>query len=94
MLISEARVATDRSGRYLVQLCKHFGHKVTAEWTDERGSVDFGWGTASLRADADALVLRAQGHDEESLSRVEQVVGGHFERFATRDELTASWVRQ
>lgn len=30
MLIAEARVETERSSRYLVQLCQHFDHRAQA----------------------------------------------------------------
>lgn len=93
MPISEARVPTTRSSRYLSQLCKHFAHKVHAEWTDERGFADFGWGTCTLVATDGALLLRAEAPDEERLGRVEYVVGDHAERFGVRDGLSVSWAR-
>jgi hypothetical protein len=54
MLSTEASVATERSGRYLVQLCQHL-HKVGrahpqlqahVEWSDDRGQISFGWAAA------------------------------------------------
>ncbi|GGM83851.1 hypothetical protein GCM10012275_63070 [Longimycelium tulufanense] len=92
-LISEARVETDRPGRYLVQLCKHLGHKVHAEWSEERGFVDFGAGNCLLRAEPGVLVMRATGTDEAALQRVEHVAGSHLERFGGRDELVVRWER-
>lgn len=32
MIRSAARLESDRAGRYLVQLCKHFAHKVPARY--------------------------------------------------------------
>lgn len=93
MMESSARVATDRASRYVVQLCKHFAHKVDAEWSDDRGFADFGWGTCTLTAEPDALVLHAQAKDAESLGRVEHVVQDHAERFGVRDNLTVTWTR-
>ncbi|MCP2261199.1 hypothetical protein LX15_004920 [Streptoalloteichus tenebrarius] len=90
---SEARVATERASRYLVQLCKHLGHKVTAEWTEERGRVDFGFGTCVMEAVDGALVMRAEGQDDEALGRVEHIAGDHLERFAARDGLKVTWSR-
>src|SRR3990170_3035161 len=77
MLITEARVETERSSHYLVQLCSHFAHKAQAhpeidahvEWSDDRGVASFGWGRCSLYADPAALTLRAEAPDEESLQR-------------------------
>lgn len=94
MATSEARVATTRGTRYMTQLLKHFSNKTQAEWTDEQGSVTFAdLGTCTLVVEPEALVLRAESANEEGLNRVEQVVGGHLVRFATRDELTVAWVR-
>ena len=60
MPISEARVATAHGSRYLQQLCKHWSHKFTVDFTAEKGMIDFGDGRAcALGADAAGLVLRA-----------------------------------
>jgi hypothetical protein len=92
-LFSLARVATDRPGRYLTQLCKHFANKTRAEWTDDSGCIQFDFGTCRLVAEERSLVLTAEAADEESLARVEQVTASHLVRFATRDELTVDWTR-
>ncbi|WP_049559204.1 DUF2218 domain-containing protein [Nonomuraea sp. SBT364] len=91
MLTSTSRVETDRASRYLVQLCKHFARKVPAEWTDEKGTATFDWGTCALLARPDALHLAIEAPDEESLDRVRYVVTDHLERFGTRDNLTVVW---
>ena len=99
MLITEARVETERSSQYLAQLCSHFAHKAQAhpeidahvEWSDDRGVASFGWGRCSLYADPAALTLRAEAPDEESLQRVEDLVADHLERFGKRDRLTVTW---
>jgi hypothetical protein len=94
VLTSDARVTTDRASRYLGQLCKHFAHKVHAEWDDVHGFVDFGWGNCALTATPDALLLHAEAPDPESLGRVEYVLGDHAGRFGARDSLTVEWARE
>lgn len=67
MLIGEARVETERSSRYLVQLCEHVSKvaqgpsqmDARVEWSEDRGSIEFGWGRCTLRAEPDVLNLRA-----------------------------------
>jgi hypothetical protein len=93
MIRSEARVVTDRPGRYIAQLCKHFAHKVESTFTEDAGFANFGWGTCTLTATEGALLLRAQAPDEEGIGRVEYVVADHTERFGARDELKVVWVR-
>ncbi len=99
MLIAEARVATERSSRYLVHLCKHFERKAQTrpevdaniEWSDDHGKVSFGWGQCTLDADPRVLTLRAEAPDEENLQRVEDLVANLLELFGKRDDLTVTW---
>lgn len=99
LVIAEARVETERSSRFLVQLCRHVKHLARAhpqmqahvEWSDDRGVISFGWGRCTLRAEPGALTLRAEAPDEESLQRIEQRVADHLERFGRRDHLTVTW---
>jgi hypothetical protein len=99
MLIAEARVETERSSRYLVQLCQHVskvaqGHspmRARVEWSDDRGVIDFGAGRCTLRAEPSGLTLRVEASDAESLRMVEQRIADRLERFGKRDRLTVSW---
>jgi hypothetical protein len=92
---SEARVPTARPAVYLKQLCRHFGHRVPAEFTDESGRIEFDLGVCELTAEPELLVLRVSGADADAVSRLEEVVGSHLQRFAHhRDELEVTWSRQ
>ena len=99
MLISEARVETERSNRYLAQLCRHISKvsharpqmQAHAEWSDDRGVISFGWGRCTLRADPGVLTLRAEAPDEESLRRVEQRVADRLKLFGRREQLRVNW---
>ncbi|MEV7181139.1 DUF2218 domain-containing protein [Kitasatospora sp. NPDC093679] len=91
---SEARVATDRPGRYGKQLAAHLGRRVTADWSEEagRGTVTFSYGTAVLTAEPDGLLLVVDG-ESDRLADLEDVVGRHLVRFGARDELVVEWHR-
>jgi hypothetical protein len=99
MLIAEARVATERSGRYLVQLCRHLNlvapthpqMPARVEWSDDRGLISFGWGRCTLRADPGVLTLRAQAPDEESMHQLERRLADRLEQIGRRDHLTVTW---
>ncbi len=94
MPISEARVATAHGSRYLQQLCKHWSHKFTVDFTAERGMIDFGDGRAcALAAGGDALTLRATVPDGADAARFEAVIADHLKRFAFREDLTFDWRR-
>jgi hypothetical protein len=99
MLIAEAIVETDRSSRYLEQLCRHVNlvsqthpqMQAQAEWSDDRGVISFGSGRCMLRADPGVLTLRAEAYDEESLHQLEQRVGDRLEQVGRHDHLAVTW---
>lgn len=99
MLIAEASVATERPGRYLVQLCRHIKlvaqthpqMQAKVEWSDDRGVISFGCGRCTLRADPGVLTLRAEAPDEESLHQLEQRVADRLVQVGRRDRLTVTW---
>jgi uncharacterized protein len=93
MLVSEARVSTPMSVRYMTQLCKHFEHKLPVSYDKEHGRIEFESGVCSISAAPDLLALRAEASDEERLGRVENVVVRHLERFAFRDQPEIRWTR-
>ena len=64
-----------------------------AEWSETRGSIDFGWGRCTLQANGDLLTLRAEAADEEDLQRVQDIVTRDIERFGSREHLKVSWQR-
>ncbi|RJL32439.1 DUF2218 domain-containing protein [Bailinhaonella thermotolerans] len=91
---SVAHVATERPARYLKQLCQHMGRKIQADFTEDHGKMVFPYGECELDARDGELVLRASAPDEDSLAKVEAVVGHHhLERFGERDGLVVTWQR-
>lgn len=89
---STATVETEKATRYMKQLCKHFGHKVPAEFDDTTGSVTFPYGACSFVSDGQALTIQAQADDAEKLAQVQRVIDDHLMRFAFREELSITWV--
>ena len=91
---SHAVVRTGKAQAYLIQLCKHFGHKVPATHADNRGRIPFGAGTAELDAtDAGVLKVAVSAADESLLGALEDVVERHLRRFAFKEEIVMAWVR-
>ena len=88
---TQALVATDRPSRYLVQLCKHFGHKIQTVWTEHEGELHFDFGTARLYAQPDGLHMTVTAGDAEALDRLADVVERHLVRFGAKDELVVAW---
>lgn len=90
---SEARVPTGHASRYLQQLCKHWSHKFpTTTFDAGHGVVPFGAATCTFDASPDTLLLRVEAAPDE-ISRLEEVVAKHLERFAFRETLEIRWSR-
>jgi hypothetical protein len=72
---------------------RHLPPKVErVQWSDTEGSVSFGWGHCTLRADADALTLRAEAADEENLRRLTGLLAHRLETIGRRDRLRVTWL--
>ena len=92
---SRADVATGAPARYAKQLISHLGRKVpfTGDATTTPATAVIGAATAGIVVGEGVLTLWAAGDDEESVARVEHVLGSHLERFAQREALAVRWVR-
>jgi hypothetical protein len=99
MLTAEASVATERSSRYLMQLCRHLAHvarmhpqvQANVDWSEDHGLITFGFGRCVLHAHPAALILRAEATDAEGLLRIEQRVADRLTQIGRRDRLTVTW---
>ena len=88
---AEARVATANASKYLQQLCKHFQHKLPAEFDAAVGSIAFPAGMVRLAADGKTLAITLEAQSDQELDRLEDVVARHLARFAFREELDVQW---
>ena len=87
----EIVIETSNGSGYLQRLCKHFGHKAEVDFTPEKGSIAFDFGTARLTATATTLTMEADCETDENLARLKRVMASHLERFAFREELSVTW---
>src|SRR3954447_10645232 len=91
---SSATVPTSHAQRYMVQLCKHFGHRVPATLGERDGRIQFDGGEVRLRSAPETLMVIAEAAAPEGLGRLEQVIESHLKRFAFREpELAVEWSR-
>jgi hypothetical protein len=90
-MIARAHVTTEKPVAYMRQLCKHFGHKLTASFDDRTGQIAFDYGDCQLVAGEDQLTIVVTAEDEPGLERLRDVVGRHLERFGRRDGLAVEW---
>jgi hypothetical protein len=94
MLIAKSRFETLKAVAYLKKFCRHFAHKLTAEFDDSHGHIDFPFGDCRLQSSENLLTFTVEAESEESLEKMQAVVAGHMERFAFRDEISLVWERQ
>ncbi|KTE20120.1 hypothetical protein ATE67_12115 [Sphingopyxis sp. H050] len=90
-----ATVPTTHASKYLQQLCKHWQHNLTVEFTADHGTVTFpkdarsaAWARDALvtfDAGADALSVRIDASSAEHVEAMKDVVARHLDRFAFRE---------
>ena len=91
---SSATVPTTNASRYMIQLCKHFGHRVPATFDERDGRIQFEAGEVRLRSAPQTLMVIAEAAAPEGLGRLEEVIASHLKRFAFREpELAVEWSR-
>lgn len=99
---STASVPTGNGSRYLQQLCKHWAHNLTVDYSAEEGRVTFpaegrsgnwaGDATLTLTARPDTLECRIDASEPGQLDVLKGVVAQHLDRFAFREApLTFDW---
>ena len=88
---SWAFITTNQSSKYINRLCRHFSHKVDAEWEDDHGVIYFSIGRCGLSAEDAGLRIRCDAPDNEQLEELMEVVKSHFDRFAAQDGLELTW---
>jgi hypothetical protein len=85
MAIAKARIPTASGAKYLQQLCKHWGHKLDVDLTDNKGIVRFPSAVATMEAGADALLVTIEAEEQETVERMKGVLASHLDRFAFRE---------
>lgn len=87
----QAIFETAHAGRYLGTLCKHFGHKVPTGQRDGRGWIELPFGRCDLAASDTDLRLTVSAEGASELSKVQQIITSHLERFAFRENPELDW---
>jgi len=87
-----AHFPTDHGRKYLVQLCKHFAHKIEVDYTEETGRCALPPGPAEMSADDSGITFVVNADDELGLERAKGIITSHLVRFAFREKLEElSW---
>ncbi len=92
---STAIVPTASASKYLQQVCKHWEHNLSVEFTPDHGTVAFpkdargadwpGDALVTFDAGADALTVKIEASAEGQLAALQDAVARHVDRFAFRE---------
>jgi len=90
-----ASVPTGSASKYLQQLCKHWQHNLTVDFTPDHGTVVFpkdargadhpGDGLVTFDAGEHALQVRIDASSSAQLEGLKGAVARHLDRFAFRE---------
>ena len=94
MLESAAYLETASGSKYLVQLCKHFAHKIAVSYTDTHAECQFPAGSGVMDADGKGLRIVVRASDDAGLAHTQAIIESHLVRFAFREKLEALDWRQ
>lgn len=87
MLSSQSQFTTETPEKYLVQMCKHFAHKVETSYSNTEGKVDFPCGKAEFLVDENNLIFKVSAENSVNLNKSKSIIESHIIRFAFREKL-------
>ncbi len=87
MLSSQSQFTTETPEKYLVQMCKHFAHKVETTYSNTEGKVDFPCGKAEFFVDENNLIFKVSAENSENLNKSKSIIESHIIIFAFREKL-------
>lgn len=91
MIIQTSRYAVAEPGKMILKLCKHFRHKVPAEFSETAGRVDFQPGLCLFAAEPETLLIRIEGADDKEIARLHFVIEEHLARFVRVEGFKLDW---
>ncbi|MBO6519759.1 MAG: DUF2218 domain-containing protein [Rhodospirillales bacterium] len=92
MTAFSTNIKTDHAQKYLQQLCKHFAHKVTVEYSPHEGRVAFPPGRCLMNADETTLTFYCLAREDRAIPVIQSILDKHLVKFAWREELEYEWI--
>tara|TARA_B100000513_G_C11738323_1_gene129354 strand:- start:74 stop:406 length:333 start_codon:yes stop_codon:yes gene_type:complete len=87
-----AAVETENASKYLVQLCKHFAHKVEVDYDTAQARVEFAPGRCMMTAEGNTLAFYCRSKEDRGIEVMQYILSDHLVRFAWREEITFNWL--
>ncbi|MDG4721553.1 MULTISPECIES: DUF2218 domain-containing protein [Thalassospira] len=85
MFTTKGSVKTGQAAKYLVQLCKHFAHKVEVDLGETSADVAFPMGPCTITASSDTLIFEGRSEKAEGIEKMKGVIIIHLDKFAWRE---------
>ena len=93
MLKATSQFETERASRYLVQMSKHFAHKIEVTWDETDAHAALPTGAATMHAGDGRLRFEVEAATPAELERAKLIIEQHIVRFAFREKLERlDWV--
>lgn len=84
-------IKTKEGAMYIGKLCRHFRHKIEANYEGNTGIAYFPAGICHMRAEAEALIFEVEARDAEGMGKIQGTLDRHLIKFAFREELVIDW---
>jgi hypothetical protein len=86
-----ATVQTVKARRFMKALVNHFNRKVSAEYTQDSGYIEFDFGRCDIQANDDTLTFQAGSNNAADLNRLQGVISSHLARFTQSEIPDLAW---
>ena len=91
MLQSETVLLAASPSSAIARMCKHFSHKVPAQWDSQSAHIQFPTGNCDMRAGEESIQVRCQAADADAMATLQGVITRHIPKLLWRDEQTVEW---
>lgn len=91
---AKATIATQNAAKLMRWTIGHFKPKVPAQYDETNGRVEFQFGTCSMEATEDELIVTVRAEDASSLTSMKNIVGRHIEKFGIKENIQVAWEDQ
>jgi len=91
MLQSETILQAGNPASAIARLCKHFSHKIPAEWDEHGARLQFPTGNCEMTAGEENVHVLCRAADEAALASLQQVLDRHIPKLLWRDEQAVVW---
>lgn len=94
MNYASTHIDTAIAAKYILKLCRHFAHKVPAQFSELDGQVRFEQGQCVMKASAEGLSVYLQADASEKIKVMQFIIDDHLRRFARFETLSYQWLAE